>query len=206
MMLCLCLQDINRDKSIKAVMKRQYLRRLVWLCSPVDRCLVNDSLLNTTTYLSKCMYATSSRIPSNLISHISKNDEASRFGDINVFLAARNTYGIDCQQVRGMACSAGLGRAPPKVINIEFDPKDVEAFIAVADAIEAAFPKVIVNGNEEEDGRPGSFEVSTEDGVNIFSRISTGLSPKAQDIIEKIVNRAKLTEGDEDLTNKPFCG
>ena len=55
--------------------------------------------------------------------------------------------------------STGLGRAPPKVITIEFDPEDVEAFIQVADAIEEAFPKVIVNGNEDGPGRPGSFEV-----------------------------------------------
>ena len=46
------------------------------------------------------------------------------------------------------------------MINIEFDPKDVDSFIQIADAIEEAFPKVIVNGNEDGPGRPGSFEVS----------------------------------------------
>ena len=46
------------------------------------------------------------------------------------------------------------------MINIEFDPEDVDSFIQIADAIEEAFPKVIVNGNEEGPGRPGSFEVS----------------------------------------------
>lgn len=53
----------------------------------------------------------------------------------------------------------GLGRAPPKVITVEYDPNDVDAFIEIADAIEEAFPKVIVNGNEQGPGRPGSFEV-----------------------------------------------
>jgi hypothetical protein len=56
--------------------------------------------------------------------------------------------------------ASGLGRAPPKVITIEYDPEDVEAFIEIADAIEEAFPKVIVNGNDQGPGRPGSFEVS----------------------------------------------
>lgn len=53
----------------------------------------------------------------------------------------------------------GLGRAPPKVITIEYDPDDVDTFIEIADAIEEAFPKVIVNGNDQGPGRPGAFEV-----------------------------------------------
>lgn len=62
----------------------------------------------------------------------------------------------------------GLGRAPPKVITVEYDPNDVDAFIEIADAIEEAFPKVIVNGNEQGPGRPGSFEVRVNSPSNIY--------------------------------------
>jgi hypothetical protein len=150
-----------------------------------------------------------------------------------------------------MACSAGLGRAPPKVktpykacivvecscifsvlhtrlacistgpmchsclccpqvIEIEFDPADLEAFIKVADAIEEAFPTVIVNGNEERDGRPGSFEVRTEEGVSVFSRLAGAavLVPGPEDIIRRITNMTKLPgAGTGELDeNRPFCG
>lgn len=36
------------------------------------------------------------------------------------------------QGVRHMACSAGLGRPPPSVITIEYDPEDIETFIKVS--------------------------------------------------------------------------
>lgn len=38
------------------------------------------------------------------------------------------------------ACNANLGRAPPDAIIITYDPADVDQFIGVADALEAAFP------------------------------------------------------------------
>jgi selT/selW/selH-like putative selenoprotein len=111
-------------------------------------------------------------------------------------------------QSRGMACSAGLGRAPPKKVSIEFDPNDVEDFIKLADAIEAAFPSVIVEGNEEKEGRRGSFEIQTEDGIAIWSRLtlSTSSLPGTQDIINRIANRANLGKSATDEANKPFCG
>ena len=115
-----------------------------------------------------------------------------------------------------MACSAGLGRAPPKRISVEFDPDDVENFIKLADAIEAAFPSVVVEGNESGDGRRGSFEIQTEEGVSIWSRLSpasqsSGASgaesslPDTQLIIDRITNRANLGRT-SDEANKPFCG
>ncbi|KAG1658245.1 hypothetical protein FOA52_008505 [Chlamydomonas sp. UWO 241] len=111
------------------------------------------------------------------------------------------------QAVRSMACSAGLGRAPPSVITIEYDPQDLEAFIRVADAVEEAFPTVVVQGNEEREGRPGSFEILIDDGVSIFSRLSAGATsalPGADDVISRIASRSKLsTAGDR--TNQPFC-
>jgi hypothetical protein len=48
----------------------------------------------------------------------------------------------------------------------------VDRFIELADAIEAAFPSVIVEGNEEVEGRPGAFEVAAEDGRVYFSRLT----------------------------------
>ena len=88
------------------------------------------------------------------------------------------------------------------------------------------FPKVIVNGNEEREGRPGAFEVSTDDGIRLYSRLGmtaaadtkagtkagagaegrTTAIPSPQDILDRIVNRAKLVPGSIDEANKPFCG
>jgi len=61
----------------------------------------------------------------------------------------------------------------------------------VADAIEDAFPSIVVEGNEAGDGRPGSFEISTTDGTSstIFSRLSSKETPEAEDIVSRIVNR-----------------
>lgn len=72
------------------------------------------------------------------------------------------------------------------MIRVEYDPQEVDRFITLADAIEAAFPSVVVEGNEEEDGRPGSFEVSTPDGRVLFSRLGCGLWPEAADIVVRI--------------------
>jgi hypothetical protein len=69
----------------------------------------------------------------------------------------------------------------------------VEAFIAAADAIEAAFPGVIVEGNEDGDGRPGSFEVKTEDGLHIFSRLQgKGALPDVQLLVSALATRTAL--------------
>lgn len=108
-------------------------------------------------------------------------------------------------QLRGMACSAGLGRAPPKVVTIEYDPEDVEAFIQVADAIEEAFPSVVVKGNEESDGRPGAFEIQTDDGISVYSRLASRLLPQPQDVLQRIASRASLLATASDDSNKPFC-
>jgi len=74
---------------------------------------------------------------------------------------------------------------------IEYDPEDIELYIKVADAIEEAFPSVVVEGNEAGDGRPGSFEISTPDGASpvLFSRLSTKQVPDVEDVISRIVNR-----------------
>jgi len=118
---------------------------------------------------------------------------------------AQLQHGSQGQQLRFMACSAGLGRPPPNVITIEYDPNDLEVFIKVADAIEAAFPSVVVNGNEDKDGRPGAFEIQTDDGVVIYSRLVDKASlPSPDNVISLITNRSNLST-DADVANQPFC-
>jgi len=88
---------------------------------------------------------------------------------------------------------------------IEYDPEDVEAYIDVADAIEAAFPTVVVEGNESGDGRTGSFEVTTSDGVQIYSKLTSHRYPDPQDLIDRIVNRAKIAANTA-AADGPACG
>lgn len=63
-------------------------------------------------------------------------------------------------------------------------------FIALADAIEAAFPNVIVEGNPEGPGRPGSFEVKGQAGQLLFSRLSSGGWPEADTLVESLAAAA----------------
>lgn len=72
---------------------------------------------------------------------------------------------------------------------IEYDPEDVDAYISVADAIEEAFPTVVVEGNDKAEGRPGSFEVKTDDGVQIYSKLSSHRYPNPEALISLITNR-----------------
>lgn len=50
-------------------------------------------------------------------------------------------------------------------------------FIALADAIEAAFPNVVVEGNPSGPGRPGAFEVTGASGALMHSRLDSGAWP-----------------------------
>lgn len=80
----------------------------------------------------------------------------------------------------------------------------MEAYIELADAIEAAFPSVVVEGNEEGDGRAGAFEVSTSDGHQVHSRLQGQKLPDPEDLIQTIANRARLSK--EQPTDGPTCG
>ena len=71
-------------------------------------------------------------------------------------------------------------------MRVEYDPAEVDRFIELADAIEDAFPSIIVEGNEGEEGRPGSFEVCTEDGRCVFSRLGSGVWPEVGDLLVRI--------------------
>ncbi len=72
---------------------------------------------------------------------------------------------------------------------MEYDPADVDRFIALADAIEDAFPDLVVEGNLEEEGRPGSFEVATEDGAPLFSRLASHCYPEPEGLVRAIGRR-----------------
>ena len=92
-------------------------------------------------------------------------------------------------------CAADLSKGPPPKVIIEYDPRSVDAFIVLADAIEDVFPSMIVDGNEEGDGRPGSFEITTPDGNVIFSRLAMKKDPSPQEIIE-LLSQAQVTAAD----------
>lgn len=87
---------------------------------------------------------------------------------------------------RSFACRWDAA-APQKVV-VEYDPADLEMFITMADALEVAFPSIIIEGNE---GAPGAFEVSTE-GSPLFSRLALGHVPDMQMLIDSITNHVAV--------------
>jgi selT/selW/selH-like putative selenoprotein len=81
-------------------------------------------------------------------------------------------------------CSCpGLGGPPPDRLFIEYDPDDLEKFIALADGIEEELPGVIVEGNVSGDGRPTSFEVTIPDGTVVFSKLEQGRLPTVDELV-----------------------
>eukprot|EP00798_Chlamydomonas_sp_ICE-L_P024584 gene24584-10197_t len=84
-------------------------------------------------------------------------------------------------------------------ISIEYDPEEINAFIKLANHLEECFPHVLVEGNQgRPDGRPGSFEVTLEDGYNVFSKMANpgGVVDTAQ-IMESIKKKLKGPNGGE---------
>lgn len=69
-------------------------------------------------------------------------------------------------------------------------PTHTPRFIALADAIEAAFPNVVVEGNPTGPGRPGAFEVTLPDGAVLFSKLSSGGWPEAGSVVDAIGSSA----------------
>jgi hypothetical protein len=65
-------------------------------------------------------------------------------------------------------------------IMVEYDSAEVDRFIDAADAIEDAFPGIIVDGVEVED-RPGAFKIFLEDGTEIFKRESNTVDVPSND-------------------------
>jgi selT/selW/selH-like putative selenoprotein len=70
-------------------------------------------------------------------------------------------------------------------------------FIALADAIEAAFPNVVVEGNPDGPGRPGSFEVKGAAGQLLFTRLGSGGWPQPEVLVESIAAAAACSTGGE---------
>ncbi|KAL6759837.1 hypothetical protein V8C86DRAFT_1786597, partial [Haematococcus lacustris] len=89
-------------------------------------------------------------------------------------------------------------------IVIEYDPADVDRFIAVADLLEDTFPAIVVEGNEEgAEGRQGSFEVRSE-GQLVFSRLSELRLPDPDLILERVTSRMTVPAGP--APQGPGCG
>lgn len=59
-------------------------------------------------------------------------------------------------------------------------------FIALADAIEEAFPNIVVEGNPSGPGRPGAFEVTGANGALLFSKLSSGGWPQAEVVVDAV--------------------
>lgn len=64
-------------------------------------------------------------------------------------------------------------------------------FIELADAIEAAFPNLIVEGNPEGTGRAGAFEVTNAaSGQLLFSKLGNGGWPDPDAVVEALAASA----------------
>ena len=72
---------------------------------------------------------------------------------------------------------------------VEYDSADVDRFIDAADAIEDAFPGIIVDGIEVED-HPGTFKMYLEDGTEIYKRESEGVEVPSNDELLATLSQA----------------
>ncbi|KAF8064676.1 hypothetical protein HT031_003478 [Scenedesmus sp. PABB004] len=79
-----------------------------------------------------------------------------------------------------------LGGPQPDVVVVEYDDEEVDRFIELADAIEAAFPNVVVEGNSDGPGRRGSFEVRAAGGQLLHSRLNTGAWPQPEAVLASL--------------------
>ncbi|WIA38941.1 hypothetical protein OEZ86_005094 [Tetradesmus obliquus] len=90
-----------------------------------------------------------------------------------------------------------LGGPTPDSVVVEYDEEEVDRFIALADAIEAAFPNVVVEGNPEGPGRPGSFEVKGSANQLLFSRLDSGAWPQHAALVEALAAAAACSSSGE---------
>ena len=73
---------------------------------------------------------------------------------------------------RRFAWKSGLDRPPPDKILVGYDSGRVDDFIEIADVIEDAFPQLMVEGVETEDGEgmsSSSLRITLEDGTLVIS-------------------------------------
>lgn len=74
---------------------------------------------------------------------------------------------------------------------VRYDPDEVDRFIEVADSVEDAFPKIMVDG-EEAEGASGSgmFEVLDDEGQVLYSASQQGgRFPDADEIVMLLQRR-----------------
>jgi len=71
---------------------------------------------------------------------------------------------------------------------VEFDKNYVDVFVQLADVLEDAFPTVMVSEKEQTDEPPreGSFEVTHEDGTELFSKLRDGKIPRPERVLEAL--------------------
>ena len=122
--------------------------------------------------------------------------------------------------------------APPTRVHVEYDEsRHLDAFLAVADALEEAFPRVLVDGNDaralaRESPREGSFEVVVCDRVDAaddgedealasvvgktaaFSALAAGRPPTALEVLEAVERLATAEElgVDDGFSSTTGCG
>ncbi|GLJ26744.1 hypothetical protein SUGI_0521090 [Cryptomeria japonica] len=111
----------------------------------------------------------------------------SEFKSIKRGLAAMGMEGETIAK-RWMSCCSRLDAPPPRQVMIEYSEEgdNTDYFIQIADAIEEAYPEVVVLGNPEDMlSRKGSFEV-TMDGQLLFSKLKENRLPNIKEILVAI--------------------
>lgn len=68
---------------------------------------------------------------------------------------------------------------------VEYDSAEVDGFIELADAVEDAFPGVIVEGVEVSD-KAGAFTVTVPEGPVVYDRAPGDALPDTDDLISKL--------------------
>lgn len=76
-------------------------------------------------------------------------------------------------------------------MRVEFDKQGVDVFIQLADVVEEAFPTVAVTEREDAAPREGAFEVTHEDGTELFSKLKHGRPPRVEEVLEAIERKFK---------------
>lgn len=61
-------------------------------------------------------------------------------------------------------------------------------FEALKTALQKEFPGIVVEGNKQKP-RGGAFEVTTEDGTLLFSKLETDRFPSNEEVIEKLKSK-----------------
>ena len=93
--------------------------------------------------------------------------------------------------VRAGSRDAAASTRPPTEVRVEFGKQGVDVFIQLADVVEEAFPSVAVTEREDAAPREGAFEVTHEDGTELFSKLKHGRPPRVEEVLEAIERKFK---------------